>query len=707
MATNLTPSLVRNILRNKFSKDLDKFEIIKAISLFAQNNQIGQELVLRLLSRRDDFIGYKPIIDSLIRRVGLYPYLKQESLSLNDSIAFEFHKPIGLADNIVFHHAQAEVYYSLMKGENIILSAPTSFGKSLIIDAVIASNRHKNIAVIVPTIALIDETRKRLSKYKENYKIITHPTQEIEDRNILILTQERAITIVNEISIDFFVIDEFYKLSPTKSDSQRAHILNHVFYQLVKQEAQFYLLGPNIEEITTELLSNIKFRFIKTDFKTVIAEKHRIKIPKGEKPINKLLELTSKLKEPTLIFCQSPASANRVANELLLNGKFNNVKENESLVSWIKSNYHEKWILANCLEKGIGIHHGKIPRAIAQKSIKLFNEGKINFLICTSTIIEGVNTKAKNVIIYDNKIARSKFDFFTFNNICGRSGRMFSHFIGNIYLFHEPPSPELPLVDFPIFSQNEDVPAELLININKEDLKENSKKKLEKYYSQKHLSIQVLSENSFIELDYQIELAKFLEENINKVESYLNWKSVPSNDQLKVTCILIWDYFIKSNRRIYGVSSGKQLHFRINQFREAGNLKNYIKQFIGGDNDLSKINEAIELAFDIQRHWINFQFPRYLVALNRIANHVLEKYSKSQGDFSSYANMVECYFTEPYVVPLDEYGLPVQISLKIGKQIELDKNIDKSLIAIKNLNPEKIDLSEIEKEFVYELKEYI
>ena len=83
MATNLTPSLVRNILRNKFSKDLDKFEIIKAISLFAQNNQIGQELVLRLLSRRDDFIGYKPIIDSLIRRVGLYPYLKQVGLYVN------------------------------------------------------------------------------------------------------------------------------------------------------------------------------------------------------------------------------------------------------------------------------------------------------------------------------------------------------------------------------------------------------------------------------------------------------------------------------------------------------------------------------------------------------------------------------------------------------------------------------------------------
>lgn len=48
---------------------------------------------------------------------------------------------------------------------------------------------------------------------------------------------------------------------------------------------------------------------------------------------------------------------------------------------------------------------------------------------------------------------------------------MFSHFIGNIYLFHEPPLAELPLVDFPIFSQTEDVPEKLLINIDEEDLK--------------------------------------------------------------------------------------------------------------------------------------------------------------------------------------------------------------------------------------------
>lgn len=466
MATDLTQGQIRNILRNEFNPNINKFELVKAISDSVQtNNTNGQEFILRLLARRNEFTEFDIVIDSLVRQVGLFPYVEQSELSFKDSIAFEVHKPLGLDESIVFHHAQAEVYYSLMQGENIVISAPTSFGKSLIIDAIVASKKHKNIAVIVPTIALIDETRKRLSKFRELYKIITHPSQKIEEKNIFILTQERAIEMSKTVPIDFFVIDEFYKLSPNKSDEERCYILNQVFYNLVKTGAQFYLLGPNIEQVTTHLLENVKFRFIKTDYKTVVSELHKVKTEVGQSSIDKLISLASSLKEPTLIFCQSPASANKVASAFLKSDLFSNENENSEIADWLKSNYHKDWILPNCLEKGIGIHHGKIPRAIAQKCIKLFNEHKINFLICTSTIIEGVNTKAKNVIIYDNKIAKSKFDYFTFNNICGRSGRMFSHYIGNIYLFHEPPTPELPLVDFPIFSQNTNVSENLLINI--------------------------------------------------------------------------------------------------------------------------------------------------------------------------------------------------------------------------------------------------
>lgn len=150
---------LRNKLRRKFPADTDRFQIIKEVAILVATDQIvGQEFVLRLLARIKDFQGMEPMIYSLVRQVGLFPYLEEENLSLKDTIAYEVHRPSGFKENIVFHHAQAEVYYTLLRGENVVLSAPTSFGKSLIIDSIIAAQKHSNIFIIVPTIALIDET---------------------------------------------------------------------------------------------------------------------------------------------------------------------------------------------------------------------------------------------------------------------------------------------------------------------------------------------------------------------------------------------------------------------------------------------------------------------------------------------------------------------------------------------------------------------
>src|SRR5207248_5704561 len=108
--------------------------------------------------------------------------------------------------------------------------------------------------------------------------------------------------------------------------------------------------------------------------------------------------------------------------------------------------------------------------------VRAFNRDVLRFLVCTSTLIEGVNTKAKNVVIYDDKINKSRIDFFTFNNIKGRSGRMMQHFIGHVYLFHPPPEEELPLVDVPAFTQPEGTPDSLLIQLDRDDLTALSKK---------------------------------------------------------------------------------------------------------------------------------------------------------------------------------------------------------------------------------------
>ena len=47
------------------------------------------------------------------------------------------------------------------------------------------------------------------------------------------------------------------------------------------------------------------------------------------------------------------------------------------------------------------------------------NAGQLRYVFCTSTIIEGVNTSAKNVVLFDGKKASNFIDFFDYSNIKG------------------------------------------------------------------------------------------------------------------------------------------------------------------------------------------------------------------------------------------------------------------------------------------------
>lgn len=696
--------IIRDVIKLPFRDNLDKFALLKDVAeLVSANSYAAQELVLRLFERKNEFQQYQVIIVELMKQVGLYPYLKDEELSVRDAIALEMHRPEGF-DSVVFHRSQLEVYNHLMDGRNVILSAPTSYGKSLIIDAIIASERFKNIVVIVPSIALIDETRKRLSAFKEQYKIITYPYQSISEKNILILTQERAVEIIDQVSVDFFVIDEFYKISTNSDGDERYRILNQVFYKLVKKNAQFYLLGPNIENVETGALKNIQYTFIKTAFKTVVSERHRVKIKNKSDRFDKLVEILKGTTEPTLVFCKSPRSANDLAKQLLDEDIYGIINDNTGITEWIKENYHPAWILPNAIEHGIGIHHGKNPRALSQECVKMFNEEKLKCLICTSTLIEGVNTKAKTVVIYDNKIAKTDIDFFTFNNICGRSGRMFSHFVGHVYLFSDPPEAELPLVDFPIFTQTDEVPDELLINVKDEDLTDESKERIKEYVEQELIPVQTLRDNSYISLDKQLKLAKEIDSYATRVHHAMFWKGMPTQDQLMFACNIIWNYFEGGKKMVSGVASGKQLYFRINSYKKAGSIKQFIKSNI---NDNCDIDEAIELSLDIQRQWINFKFPRYLRSLCQISNEVFKKHGLALCDYSYYASLVESYFYPGYVVPFDEYGLPVQVTNKLRKNVSFSTNLDEALQQLKAINVDGLELSDIEKYFVTNVQQYL
>lgn len=656
------------------------------------------EALLRMLEHRDVLSSVAPVLSAVSREVGLFPYLDPSELPIRDLLAYEAHRPEGLSD-IVFHRKQAQAYQALMSGRSVILSAPTSFGKSLIIDAMVASKRFRNIAVVVPTIALIDETRRRLSRFQNEYKIITHSTQKPGERNILVATQERALESPLLESIDFFVIDEFYKLAPRAEDRDRSLLLNQALYRLLKHAKQFYLLGPNIDEVPVGFAERFECDFIKTDYATVATDVVRVESPQGkEEELATLVRLCAKLDGPVLVYCNSPNSVRKVTRALA-EAESNEPEKLRAAAEWISAEYHPDWQVTRSLRKGIGTHHGGIPRALAQFMVRAFNDERIRILVCTSTLIEGVNTKAKHVVIFDNKIAKRKFDYFTFNNIVGRSGRMFKHFVGHVYLFHEPPPAELPFVDIPMYTQD-DAPESLLVQIDENDLTPKARARMETLAERADsvLPMQVFRENVGIPPAHQISLAEEMIDRADELWPLMNWRSNPSYDQLKHVCELMWKHF--KLRGGQGVYSGHQLALRVHLLRKHRTVKALIDAELSRNSNETP-DDAVEAVLGFCRNWASFRFPSMLHAVDTIQRVVFKGAGRSPGDYSWFAQRVEHLCQDPILMALDEYGLPVQLGVKLSSYLQTDAaDLDVSLARLASLRVDDLGLSDFERELL-------
>lgn len=665
-----------------------------------------QSLLIRALEYREDFATCSQLLNALLRETGLYPYAEPNELTARDRLAYEFHRPAGrpAETEMVFHRVQAQVYWRLADGENVILSAPTSFGKSLIVDALIAMGKFKRIALIVPTIALIDETRKRLSRFAEDYKIVTHASQpaDPERGTIYVLTQERVIEREDLEGLDLFVIDEFYKLDPSGGGADRAAILNHAFYKLLKTARQFYLLGPNVGAVPADFRDRFDATLIVSDFATVASDVRRVDQSGGAREA--LVRLTKSLDESTLIYCQSPGSVRRVAQLMVDREVSAEAPELNDAVKWIGTHFHPEWILTRALARGIGIHHGRLPRALAQLQVRLFNEGKIKFLVCTSTLIEGVNTAAKHVIIYDNKISKKPFDYFTYRNIQGRSGRMFRHFIGTVHVFHSPPQADLLNVDFPAFSQTDAASDGLLVQLDEDDLGGDGLRRVNKLKGQSDLSMETIRANAHVDPQQQIHLARHIRMNSRELHPALPWRGEPSNDQIYKVCDLLFDTLLAGPSRDV-VRNQQQLALLLTQLRKLG-ASGFIHAQAHTERPRAPADpsERVENALEFLRNWASFYFPRALIALERIQAEVFGRLGLPVGSYATFAARVENLMLPPALAALDEYGLPLQLVTRLEPMLQSAGDLDAVLATLRTLDFKRLQLDPFEKNLLEEIQ---
>lgn len=671
------------------------FNLCKKINNHLNNNNEDKAreetiLLLNILSKKK--IQYSPIINALIRKVGLFPYIDLKTSDWKDAIVTDLFKVDVGNGEAILHRDQYRVLNLLLSGDNIALSAPTSFGKSFIIDAFIKITNPKNVAILVPTLSLTDEVRRRIfKKFSSEYKIITTTDEELSAKNIFIFPQERAISYIGKIpSLDILIVDEFYKASELH-DRDRSPALIKAIIRLGSISKQKYFLGPNISSLKeTQLTKDMKF--IKLNFNTVylkVTDYTNTIREDQDKKSEILLKLLSEIKGKTLIYAGSYSEINKVSQLIISRHTPTSQKDTtllNSFADWLRKNYSNNWNLVHLVRNGIGVHNGSLHRSLSQLQIRLFEEPYgLSTLISTSSIIEGVNTSSENVIVWKTTGRGLKFTNFDYKNLIGRAGRMFKYFVGNIYILAKEPSDtenqlELPIPDDVIFDLNEERDH---IELTKEQLKklhlykEEMRRLIGPIYND-FLNTTIFKTSKFSDIS---KIATSIQENPSKWKKLLLLTSPNPADWKDALFEVLQLGLIRCDT---SYKNFVEFILLIN--------KNWTEPVPNLLEKSAKFDIDIDNFFKLERN-VTFKLGSLLSDINTLQKRILN----SDIELAPFIAKLSSAFLPRIVYQLEEYGLPRMICKKIQNAgiinfEDQDLKLDSTLVKLKKHSQEIINM---------------
>ncbi|WP_404420470.1 DEAD/DEAH box helicase [Thalassospira australica] len=671
----------------------ETFKAIQKISFAIQSSDDDEPSVLEAVPRLFSLVDSHPeelnkfhqLISSMARATGLWNYIDVENADVTDVLVASAVTSDQLG-GITLHREQVKLLTKLLDGENVVLSAPTSFGKSLLIDALLASGKYKRVAIVLPTIALLDEFRRRFSnRFGDKFDILMHQSEVSRDHPTIFLgTQERLIYRDDIGNLDLTVVDEFYKLDPHRKD-QRFVTLNAAVYKLLKKSRQFFFLGPNIDTVTVSKESPWKFNFISTRFSTVAVDTLDLRdVP--DKRERLLDEIGEQENWPALVFVSSPDKANKLAIEL--SEKMAVSDDSSDFARWLQSNIGPNNFLSRAVLFGFGVHHGRIPRAIAAQMVRHFDQQKLPVLLCTSTLIEGVNTAARTVMIFDKAINNEDYDFFTFANIRGRAGRLGQHHVGKVMVFNDIPEFSELDVSPTMFGDDDEYPDEYIVHIDEKDRSSRSDSRFQYYREKLGLEGDDLKLASSIGLDAALELRSELFQKIKEFPE-LVWSGWPQYHEIQALCKIVCTC---SRVSTFGAFSDSQLTFQINMLRQSKTFKAFLldidDRYKGPDQSRDNIFKFLRAC--------EYGLPQHF--------SLVELFLKQLGmpvDYSHFISGVTSWFRAEVLKELDEEGIPVQISERFYRPEETKQSLKQRLVSIARLGAH--DLTDFERQWILDM----
>jgi superfamily II DNA/RNA helicase len=384
-------------------------------------------------------------------------------------------------NNFMFlNRFQSAVFKKAPRADWTSVSAPTSAGKSFIllklIQQYLSRDSTAHIVYVVPTRALIKQVEtdiaEMIAKYALEDTLVTSVPQVPEDdirRIIFVYTQERLHYLLNDIppefQFDLLIVDEAQKIDDgargvllqqtIESVVKHSELVKVVFSSPMTANPNLFLedasIGKKTECISSEMVTvnqnliwasqvkgNPKKWKLLLYFKNEPVELGIVDLPHSPSISKRLPYLAFSMSDPnggSLIYANGQAEAEKIALQLseLLRDGFAEDSEINALVELVGKVINTKYALVETLKYRVAFHYGNMPLLIRSEIERLFKSGKIRFLICTSTLLEGVNLPAKSIFLRNPKRGMTTpLDQTDFWNLAGRAGRWGKEFQGNV-----------------------------------------------------------------------------------------------------------------------------------------------------------------------------------------------------------------------------------------------------------------------------------
>lgn len=370
-------------------------------------------------------------------------------------------------------------------GENdwLSASAPTASGKTfLVLQWLIDHIRSSDAKVAVylaPTRALVSEIESNLAQLIRAGSGIDISSLPLRDKYtkahdggpkiVMVFTQERLHLMANllegELKVDVLIVDEAHKIG----DNQRGVILQDAVERISRTNpsAKVLFISPatqNPEELLSDAPSTLRSKSVDSDAPTVLQnvivarqvplkpKKWHLAIRKGETELSvgtlQLKSAPAGLRKRlafiaaaagerggTLVYTNGAAESEVVAELIsqLIPGTDVADKELLELADLARKGVHPNFNLAPLVEQGVAFHYGNMPSLLRLEVERLFRDGKIRFLVCTSTLIEGVNLSCRTIVLRGPRKGKGHpMEAHDFWNLAGRAGRWGDEFQGNI-----------------------------------------------------------------------------------------------------------------------------------------------------------------------------------------------------------------------------------------------------------------------------------